>query len=946
MADTRTPVIEIRTLEAIQNVKELKDNISALKQKIDSVDTATEEYSNLTKELSRNQAALRNVMNGTNSTFDTAIKEAQGLDSSYNSLVQQLKEATQEWRTIPRYLDEVDEAQGKVNQEWTDAAERVKSLRDELKSMDAETGNFTRNVGNYSSALQGMKQVGNDVTNGLSSMSTVLGLVGVNTGTLDNLMKGLRTTIGLVSGAKGLLGLITGFKNTTKAEQADTVATKANTASRVGNSTATAAGTAAHAASTVAKTAETTATWSLKTAVDALKAALSGGLSVVISVITTALSGLVSWLFSAKEATDDLADEAESAADRAAKAIDKIDDKLSEGSRKRKLEIKVMEAEGAKDEEIHKRQQEIYDEDIADRQKQIDANEAFLKEVEEYNKDYDKASKKQKKEFKERKEAQDEQAKATKKQTEALREEIKELKVAKDEEQQLYDAKLRNPNYKKGNSSNAEAAAREVEKALKEIQDIFDSSLQGVDKINAKYDAAFKKLAENAKKANVSEEVANKARAILEKQKTKELREEYAKQYNDRYKAYKDTVAVLRKEKDETENVYKGLIPALKDNYEERVKLYDRQSTETKRRLEEDINAAKQILGDNIQNSQWDSYLRFMTKTNAELKGLYLVMLNDEKAFADAWGEQFVAALKNIGPAIIDSESQTKKDLTQYVNDLMQAYQKAVQENDVQTAAILRDKLIGNPPVAEDEELLAAAQDFVKRMDLKIAEALINSENPLEVYFKGTNWEEQMGIYLEKYNKILDDENATFKEKYDARIKILEAFAKKYQSFMNSYGKATSNVLENVGDAWEAVLQRRVKLGKMEQAEAEKSFENVKNLQVAAAVINTAGAVVQALADTTVPSYYVKAANAAAALAAGTAQIIKIKNTEFGGSGDAASSTPKMVDRTPQLQYTIGLNTADYAEAQAQTPIHCYITDRELNDGLEEYNRRQRETSF
>ena len=946
MADTRSPVIEIRTLEAIQNVKELKDNISALKQKIDSVDTATEEYSNLTKELSRNQAALRNVMNGTNSTFDKSIQEAQGLDSSYNSLVQQLKEATQEWRTIPRYLDEVDEAQGKVNQEWTDAAERVKSLRDELKSMDAETGNFTRNVGNYSSALQGMKQVGNDVTNGLSSMSTVLGLVGVNTGTLDNLMKGLRTTIGLVSGAKGLLGLITGFKNTTKAEKADTVATKANTASRVGNSTATAAGTAAHAASTVAKTAETTATWSLKKAVDALKAALSGGLSVVISVITTALSGLVSWLFSAKEATDDLADEAESAADRAEKAFDKIDDKLNKSSKKRKLEIRIMEAEGQSEEKIHKAQQQMHKDDIADREAQIALNEKFIRDVEEWNKDYEKASKKQKKFWKERKEEQDEYAKAAASAITEYRKEISAITETKNEERLLYEARQRNPNNKKGNNANAEAARREAEKALQDIQSVLDSALEGVDKINAKYDAAFKKLAENVKKARVSEEVANKARAILEKQKTKELREEYAKQYNDRYKAYKDTVAVLRKEKDETENVYKGLIPNLKNSYEERVKLYDRQSAETKRRLEEDVAAAKRILGDNLDGSQWGTYLNFMTKTNAELKGLYLVMLNDEKAFADAWGEQFVAALKNIGPAIIDSESQTKKDLTQYVNDLMQAYQKAVQENDVQTAAILRDKLIGNPPVAEDEELLAAAQDFVKRMDLKIAESLINSENPLAMYFKGTNWEEQMGIYLEKYNKILDDENATFKEKYDARIKILEAFAKKYQSFMNSYGKATSNVLENVGDAWEAVLQRRVKLGKMEEEEAKKSFENVKNLQVAAAVINTAGAVVQALADTTVPSYYVKVANAAAALAAGTAQVIKIKNTEFGGSGDAASSTPKMVDRTPQLQYTIGLNTADYAEAQAQTPIRAYVVDRDLADGLDEYNKQKNETTF
>ena len=73
-----TPVIEIRTLEAVKNVKELKENISALKAKIDDVNTSTDEYADLTRELSQNQAALRNVMNGTNSAFDVSIKDAQG----------------------------------------------------------------------------------------------------------------------------------------------------------------------------------------------------------------------------------------------------------------------------------------------------------------------------------------------------------------------------------------------------------------------------------------------------------------------------------------------------------------------------------------------------------------------------------------------------------------------------------------------------------------------------------------------------------------------------------------------------------------------------------------------------------------------------------------------------------------------------------------------------
>ena len=83
MADTKSAVIRIQTLEAVRNVKELKDNIAALKKRIDDVNTSTDEYADLTKQLQQNQAALRNVMNGTNSTFQESITAAQGLGARH-----------------------------------------------------------------------------------------------------------------------------------------------------------------------------------------------------------------------------------------------------------------------------------------------------------------------------------------------------------------------------------------------------------------------------------------------------------------------------------------------------------------------------------------------------------------------------------------------------------------------------------------------------------------------------------------------------------------------------------------------------------------------------------------------------------------------------------------------------------------------------------------------
>jgi hypothetical protein len=186
--------------------------------------------------------------------------------------------------------------------------------------------------------------------------------------------------------------------------------------------------------------------------------------------------------------------------------------------------------------------------------------------------------------------------------------------------------------------------------------------------------------------------------------------------------------------------------------------------------------------------------------------------------------------------------------------------------------------------------------------------------------------------------------------------KRVEAWMKLINELTQSYGNATANMLGSVGSMWDNYLKLRYKnqvesgrkSEKEAKAQAEKAFENVKALQIATAVISTAAAVVQALSDPTVPSYYVKAANAVAALAAGTAQVMQIKMTEFGAPSvkDGGSSEPKLVDRTPQLQYVVGLNPQDYAEAQAQTPIRAYITDKDVVDGIDQYNKRQDETTF
>lgn len=163
MADVR--ILKIDTSEAVQNIKDLKDNISAYKERLSTLTIGTEEYQNTLKELSANQYALREAMHGTAASFDEVMGAAKGTNVvfdennnlvksetvSYNELVRELSLLKEQWRST---TDAAERAQ---------LGERINAVNDRLKTMDASVGVFGRNVGNYIGAVD-------HLTAGLTSM--------------------------------------------------------------------------------------------------------------------------------------------------------------------------------------------------------------------------------------------------------------------------------------------------------------------------------------------------------------------------------------------------------------------------------------------------------------------------------------------------------------------------------------------------------------------------------------------------------------------------------------------------------------------------------------------------------------------------------------------------------------------------------------------------------
>ena len=166
MATTEDVIIlKVGTDQAVKSVGDLKQNIKELKKQLDGYTEATgevdeqgkkvyrtiegltigtQEYKDALEELKINQNALKDAMYATSASMEEVSASAVGASESYNSLVHRMANLKEIWRATN------DEA------ERNQVGQQIAEINSKLKNMDASVGNFQRNVGNYSSALDGL----------------------------------------------------------------------------------------------------------------------------------------------------------------------------------------------------------------------------------------------------------------------------------------------------------------------------------------------------------------------------------------------------------------------------------------------------------------------------------------------------------------------------------------------------------------------------------------------------------------------------------------------------------------------------------------------------------------------------------------------------------------------------------------------------------------------
>ena len=204
--------LEIKTGAAVKSIGDLRNNISALKQKLDDTSLTWEEQQKYVRQLAENQAALRNAMHATTASFEQVTKAATASNVvfdnnnklvkedtySYNELVRKLALLKEEWRSTDNVAKRLT------------LGEQINNLNNKLKTLDASVGVYGRNVGSYQNVVSqlgdslstishlapGLSGGLGKVTMGFKAMSATpaVAILGILANVLTKIIDGLKTS--------------------------------------------------------------------------------------------------------------------------------------------------------------------------------------------------------------------------------------------------------------------------------------------------------------------------------------------------------------------------------------------------------------------------------------------------------------------------------------------------------------------------------------------------------------------------------------------------------------------------------------------------------------------------------------------------------------------------------------------------------------------------------
>lgn len=323
MAEVFENVIKVETSDSERSVKSLKAEIVALRDKLLNLDETTDEYADIVKQLQKDQNDLNRVMGATKQA-NTALV------GSYDALTKEMSDLKKEWKATN------DAARR------NELAEQINNINNQLKQFDSEVGNFQRNVGYYQSALDGLETKTVNFGDAMREMNDTIEPTKAKFESVQKLSAGIASGFAALQGVTALLGI----ENENLEKSLVKVQAAMAIAQGVGGlgDLVEGLGKAKVAFSDLGKTIKTVSAVMGKT----------GWIAVIIAVIS-AITLIINAINKKKNAVDAL----EQSLSKLDKANKNLSDSYTERSRQLEREIKVMEAQGAKEEDVIKKRIEL-----------------------------------------------------------------------------------------------------------------------------------------------------------------------------------------------------------------------------------------------------------------------------------------------------------------------------------------------------------------------------------------------------------------------------------------------------------------------------------------------------------------------------------------------------------------------------------------------------------
>lgn len=951
MAEEIRKVLNLSLGESPQNVRELKADISELKTAIGDMviagKTGTTEYDQAVKLLGQDMQTLLRVNNATK-------KEVDALDGSYNALVQKMRELKVEWRAT--------NSEARRNE----LGKQISEINDQLKAFDYSIGNFGRNVGNYGNAweslqgtVEGVEQSSNDFLSGIASLGAAMGLTASQSDSLNNSLNSVRNVVGVLSGAKGILGLVKAFRSQIAASKE----AKAKAAEE------TAALKAQKQVTDQVTTSTTLAATATKIFKKALMAIGIGLVVVAIGELVAHIQDVIKWFTRLGEKLGIINPQTQALKN----SNEQLTASIEAMNKSLDREVELMEAKGATQEEVMQKQKTVIAAELAEAKAVQAKVKARIDELETLGKRKNELKKLKEQYEKNQETIEDLEHKQAvleaKIDTESRQAQEKAAKERAEAAKKAAEEKLRAEE-----KANADLAAAR-KKAEETVNAVIDKTLTERELLEKQHQETLNNL--KAASAHISAQRYKEAVEAENKVYTQELAqilsddyskayEEATKRFNDKIEANRLNMAITdglssyfnmgnyRVEAMEAENALKAL-----DNY------YAEISTEALKLLngvKKDLSpAAKEAF--NVLASFDPKGTGFLV----EIRNYYQEYLSDTEAFLKKYGEPFSTAIASLG-----------ENFKGYAEQLSEGYIRSFEAEMAQVEAFVEGGA-GEAALAKLDEIWLKYGDAFRGISDKAAFSfrmnLVRYKNDIQGQLVDTfgvsgneagerirssyeNLFSDLEAQITHWNKIKDAaEEGTEKQKIAINtIAILEEEKRKLTLKRDSevftartkmyqqYSASVSNLLGNVTQAWQNTIRAKVDADKMSEEQAEKSFERMKAFQYAQAGISTAAAIVQALSDPDVPSYYLRAINAAAALATGIAQVAQIKATHYGATGTASTATPKLIDRTPVVN-TVSLNASE-AGNSIQQNMRVYVVESDITEAQRATKARVTESTF